>query len=105
MFAGYLFYGLWYAFSIYQTLYYVECQVGQVLTDGKGIGLWVAGDNAYGVCVIAANLVLFHRLHLLDWKGGALYALSIASYYLALLTESSVLLFPKVFGTFGHAWG
>ena len=106
MFAGYLFYGLWCAGSIYGTVYYVACQLGQGLPDGTAIGLWVAGDNAFGLCVIAANLVLLHRLQLFDRLGMLFYALSIGSYYLALALQSSnaILWFPKVFGTFSKAW-
>ena len=105
MFAGYLCYGLWYAYCIYQALYYVECRTGQVLSDGKAIGLWVAGDNVYGVCVIVANLVLFHRLNLVDRAGALFYVFSIGSYFAALGAWSLSLYFPKVFGSFGNAWG
>jgi len=105
MFAGYLCYGLWYAFSIYQTLYFVECQAGQALPNGKGIGLWVAGDNVYGVCVVVANLVLLHRLNLFDKTGMAFYVFSVGSYFLALWLQSLTVYFPKVFGSFGNAWG
>ena len=84
MFAGYLAYGLWYALTIYMTTYVVECQLGEKLSDGKDIGLWVAGDNVYGICIIVANIVLFHRLHNIDKYAIGLYAFSIACYFLAL---------------------
>jgi len=108
-------------------VYYVQCGVDQSLTNGKAIGLWVAGDNAYGVCVIVANLVLFHRHSTFDiarlWEklakkqkflpaeswvyghGMKLYAFSVGSYFFFLGLESTSLVFPKVFGSFGHAWG
>jgi len=84
MFAGYLLYGLWYAFVIYATVYSVDCAVGETLSDGKATGLWVAGNTVYGVCVIVANLILAHRLSTVDGVSIALYAFSIGSYFLSL---------------------
>lgn len=56
---GYIFYGLFFACSVFCTVYVVECSLGATLSDGHAIGLWVAGDNAYGLCVIVVNLALY----------------------------------------------
>ena len=89
----------------------VQCAVGAALSDGKAVGHWVAGDNVFGICVIVANLVLLHRMNLYDRWGYFFYAFSIGSYFVALGAQSYCWpepegpYFPKVFGTFGNAWG
>jgi len=87
------------------TVYYVQCAAGENLSNSKTIGLWVAGDNTFGVCVIVVNIVLIHRLNLFDTFGMLLYVFSIGSFFLFLWIESKMLLFPKVFGTFENALG
>ena len=105
MFVGYLFYGLWYAGVIYWIFFYLQCSGLQVLSDGQDIGFWVAGDNVYGVCIIIVNLVLLHRLHLFEKYGMGLYAFSIGCYFLFMFVQSLTMSFPKVYGSFGKAWG
>ena len=81
-----------------------------MLSDGKDIGHWAAGNNAYGVCVIVVSLVLFQRLNLLDPRGVLLYVFGIGFYFGWLALESQAYdswgwWFPRVYGSFSNAWG
>jgi len=104
MFAGYLIYGLWFAFTIYLTVYCVESGYGVSRDGGKQIGLWMAGNITYGICVVAANWMLFHRLNLWDRWALGLYAFSVGTYFFVLFVQSQLMMFPKVFGSFDNAW-
>jgi len=64
----------------------------------------MAGNITYGICVVAANWMLFHRLNLIDKWGLGLYAFSVGTYFLVLATESYLMMFPKVFGSFCNSW-
>ena len=105
MFLGYLAYGLFYAYSLYWVAYYVQTQITQTFEDGKAIGLWVSGDNTYGLCVLVANLTLFYRQNTIDRKGAFLYLVGPASYFIILWLESKTTVFPKLYGTVDKAWG
>ena len=77
-------YGLLFACSIFVTVFLAESRVGETMSNGQAIGLWVAGDNAYGLCVVAVNLGLWYRQGTPSKIGNALYILSAAGYFIAL---------------------
>lgn len=68
--------------------------------DGKTLGLWVAGHNAYGTCVIVANMIILFRFSNYTGWGEWTVTGMILAFYTILYVESLFSFLPQVFYIF-----
>jgi len=73
-----------------------------MMSDGKGLGIWIPGHIVFGACIIVCNLVLLMRFSNFTGWGESLVYLMILNYFTLMFLESllGALVIPDLYYIF-----